>query len=99
MTSKNRLHSVALALLGSASLLIGWQLIISVGLVSEASIPQPLAVLRALPTLLTDADFLSGAADTVTSWMTTVVLGSLAAVSIGLVTSSIPFSDARPAWR
>ncbi|WP_283138324.1 ABC transporter permease [Rhizohabitans arisaemae] len=91
MTRDGKLGGAMLALLGTASLLTAWQLIISFGLVPEASIPTPWSVAQALPALLTDRDFLNGALDTVTSWAVTVAIGSSAAVVIGLVTSSVPF--------
>lgn len=80
--------SLGWAGLGTATLLIAWQLLGVLGLVPRSSLPGPIDVGRAVPTLLSDSEFRSGAADTMTTWVATVVIGSLAAVTIGLVASS-----------
>lgn len=87
---RNRIELASLgwAGLGIASLLVGWQLLGTVGLVPRSSLPGPLDVGKAVPTLLADSEFRSGAADTLFNWVTTVVIGSVAAVAIGLVASS-----------
>jgi NitT/TauT family transport system permease protein len=87
--SKN-LASLGWATLGTASLLIGWHLVVASGLVHRDSMPGPLDVAQAFPTLFSDADFRSGALDTVTNWISTVVIGSVAAVAVGLAAASTP---------
>lgn len=86
----NRFNWTALgwAMLGVTSLLIGWQLLGPLNLVPRSSLPRPLDVGRAMPTLLSDSEFRSGSADTLITWATTVLMGSVAAVLVGLVASS-----------
>lgn len=82
------LGSLGWAVLGIATLLIGWELLGQVGLVPRSSLPGPIDVGKALPTVFSDGDFMRGAVDTTVSWITTVAIGSVAAVGIGLVASS-----------
>ncbi len=86
-----RTASVGLAALGVLSLLVLWQLLGTLGLVSSASLPGPLPVLRSLPTILGDPDFLAGALDSISATGLTVLIGSVVAVAVGLVASSFAF--------
>jgi ABC-type nitrate/sulfonate/bicarbonate transport system permease component len=86
-----RLESMGLALLGVASLLVLWQLLGVTGLVSPTSMPGPLKVIGALPTILGDSDFLTGAVDSLSVTGLTVLIGSVLAISVGLVASSFVF--------
>lgn len=74
--------------LGAATLLVGWELLGVTGLVPRSSLPGPVKVAQAIPTLFSDAEFRSGAVDTLVNWVSTVVVGSLAAVTIGLIAAS-----------
>jgi len=90
-----RIHRVRstdllLAVMGVATLLVVWEALGRSGVVPRSSLPSPLAVARGVPVLLGDADFRHGVVDTVISWLTTIGVGSAAAIVIGLVTSSIP---------
>lgn len=87
-SSESRAESALLLALGVASLLVFWQLLGTTGVVSEASLPGPWAVLSAVPDILGDADFRSGAVDSALATVLTVGIGSLVAVVVGLVTSS-----------
>ncbi|MFI5426310.1 hypothetical protein [Aeromicrobium sp. UC242_57] len=78
------------AMLGTFTLLVGWQLLGELDLVPRSSLPGPIEVAQAVPTLLSDPEFRSGAADTMLNWFTTVLIGSIAAVAVGLVASSSP---------
>lgn len=80
--------SLGWATLGIGSLLVGWQLLGVTGLVPRSSLPGPIQVGKAIPTLFSDSEFLSGAGDTLVSWVTTVAIGSIAAIMIGLIASS-----------
>ncbi|GAA0713012.1 ABC transporter permease [Dactylosporangium roseum] len=83
--------SVAFSALGLASLVLVWQLLGTLRIVSAASLPSPWSVARALPTVLGDHEFLDAAVDTATSWGVSVLIGSAVAIFIGLVASSITF--------
>lgn len=87
---RNRIEFASLGwtALGISTLLVGWQLLGTFGLVPRSSLPGPVDVGQAIPTLFSDSEFRSGAVDTIFNWVTTVVIGSVAAVAIGLVASS-----------
>jgi NitT/TauT family transport system permease protein len=85
---ETRFSAAAYTVLGVASLVVVWQLLGTLDLVSKASLPSPWSVAKAVPTILRDHDFLRGAGDTATSWALTVAIGSAAAIVVGLVASS-----------
>jgi len=84
-----RLPSAVWPILGVGSLVAGWQLLGAFSIVPASSLPSPTSVATALPKLLSDRDFLVGAADTARSWATAVALGAAVGIVIGLVVSSV----------
>lgn len=77
--------------LGVASIIAAWELVGVFGFVPRSSVPGPASVGRAVPIIFEDPDFLTGVLDTAVSWLLTVLLAAVAAVSVGLIASSIPF--------
>jgi NitT/TauT family transport system permease protein len=70
---------------GVVSLFAGWAVVSAAGLVDRNSLPDPGAVLARLVTLLTSPDFLTELGSTLWAWALAMVLGSAAAIPIGLL--------------
>ncbi|MGY1741362.1 MULTISPECIES: ABC transporter permease [unclassified Blastococcus] len=84
-------RSALLGLAGCAALVLGWALISAAGVVSEQSLPGPVAVARALGELAVDPDFLTQVGDTVLAWLVALLLATVVAVPLGLLIGSVPF--------
>jgi NitT/TauT family transport system permease protein len=94
--SSHRLAPVAFGLLGAATIAALWQLIVVSGWVSERSLPSPFAVAASLPAVLADPAFYVGMGDTLGSWLSALVLSTVAAIVLGLILGTVPFLS-RPA--
>ncbi|OFV73853.1 ABC transporter permease [Rhodococcus erythropolis] len=91
-----KLNAVVLGVVGLASLLVAWTIVIEVGLVSSSSLPYATNVAGKLPQLLTDGDFLRSLGDTMWGWLAALVLSSVAAVVVGVLMSTVSWLT-RPA--
>jgi NitT/TauT family transport system permease protein len=94
--ASHRLAPIVLGLLGAATVVAAWGLIVAAGWVSERSLPSPLAVAASLPRVLADPAFYAGMGDTLGSWLSALVISTAAAVVLGLVLGTVPVL-ARPA--
>jgi NitT/TauT family transport system permease protein len=91
-----KLHSIFLGVVGLASILFAWTVVVQFGLVSTDSLPYPTSVADKLPELLTDGEFLSSLGDTMWGWLAALAISSVAAIVLGLLISTISWLT-RPA--
>lgn len=89
MSRESRLAPLGWSVLGLATLVLVWAALGWTNIVPHSSMPGPGGVAGAVPELVLDKEFRSGAVDTAVGWALTVLVGSAAAVVIGLVASSI----------
>ncbi|WP_440709989.1 ABC transporter permease [Herbiconiux sp. YIM B11900] len=91
-----RLAPIVFGVLGAATGVAVWALIVGAGWVSEQSLPSPLSVAASLPVVLADPAFYAGMGDTLGSWLAALSLSTVAAIILGLILGTVPWLS-RPA--
>jgi NitT/TauT family transport system permease protein len=84
-------------LLGLASLIVLWVVLVTAGLVNRRSLPLPTSVLGAFVELAGDTSYWADVADTLTAWAVTLLILVAVSVPLGILASSLKWLT-RPSW-
>jgi len=87
----SRLQRIGLGVIGSGSIILAWQVGSMTGAIPATALPRPLTVAETFPDLLTSAEFLEALGATLVAWIIALSLGTVVGITLGLVTSVIPF--------
>lgn len=87
----SRSRRAVLGMLGTGSIVVAWQLGAWSGVIPPSALPGPLLVAEALPAVVTSSEFLAALGSTLAAWISALALGSAVGITLGLVTSVIPF--------
>lgn len=86
-----RIAPVVLGLAGVATVVLVWQVLVSVELVSPLSVPEPATVAARIGDLVVDAEFRSQVGDTMITWAAAMIVTTLVAVPAGVLFGYFPF--------
>lgn len=89
-TGESRLARVGLPVAGVASVIAVWAVVSALALVDPNALPGPAAVAAAVPALLGDGQFVPQLADTLWTWLFSLVLTSAVVIPLGLVVGTFP---------
>jgi ABC-type nitrate/sulfonate/bicarbonate transport system permease component len=87
-------RGIVLGVIGTASVVAVWAIIVQLGLVSSASLPSPFAVAASLPVLLLDPHFYASLADTLGAWLAAMLIASTSAIILGMIIGTVKFLSA-----